>query len=241
MSDNIASEISSGSSSEYFSTSWAAYKKILENNYMGHAEAYEVLRQIISNEVRKPFRFLDLACGDACYSSRALRDTDVALYAGIDLSEAALQAAAQELTRLGCGKELKKGDLNEFDSLVEPPFDVVWIGLSLHHLDTVAKAGFMKRVHDALSEDGVFLIYEPVYIEGENKEAYFDRIKGIIENTWTGLSQEEAETLLEHVKTTEIPETMSTWTGLGNDAGFKTAEKIFSEPTGLYSIFMFRK
>ena len=136
---------------------------------------------------------------------------------------------------------LKSGDLNEFDSLAEPPLDVVWVGLSLHHLDTREKADFMKRLYSALSEDGVFLIYEPVYIEGENREAYFERIKVVIESTWTGLSQEETETLLEHVKTTELPETTDTWIGLGKDAGFKTAGKIFSEPSGLYSIFMYRK
>ncbi len=237
----MTSENTKETPSDYFKTSWAAYRKILENNYMGHVQAYQVLRDILNAEMTKPFSFLDLACGDAYYSSRALRDTRIAHYTGIDLSAAALTAAKEQLKRLDCKIELKSGDFNEFESISEPPLDVIWIGLSLHHLDTAEKAGFMKRVHNALSDDGIYLIYEPVYIDGENRDAYFVRIKRIIESTWTGLSEKETAALLDHVKTTELPETEGTWLKLGKDAGFKEAKKIFSESTGLYSVFMYRK
>jgi len=241
MTGNLKENESGKYTSKYFRRNWNAYRKIIENNYMGHVEAYVALRRVLINELEKPFSFLDLACGDAYYSSRALRGTNVSAYTGIDLSEAALQAAGDELKRLDCDKLLRTGDLREFESFIEPPHDLIWVGLSLHHLDTGEKASFMRRVHDALSEDRLFLIYEPVFIDGEDRDSYFERIRGIIESAWTGLSDEETKTLLEHVKTTEIPETADTWIRLGKDAGFRTAEKIFSEPSGLYSIFMYRK
>ena len=208
---------------------------------MGHAEAYDVLSQILVREIDKPFSFLDLACGDAYYSSRALRDTNVNHYTGIDLSEAALRAATEELKRLTCEIELIKGDFKEFERLAERLTDVIWIGLSLHHLDKGGKAHFTKRVYEALSEQGVFLIYEPVYLEDEDRASYLRRIERIIRSTWTTLSDEEIKILLEHVRTTEIPESRDTWLKLGKEAGFGTAEKIFSEPSGLYSLFKFTK
>lgn len=241
MADIMTNKKSSTDSSAYFSTSWSVYRKVLKNNYMGHVEAYQVLSQTLISEIDKPFSFLDLACGDAYYSSRALRGTKVTHYTGIDLSEAALQAAREELQRLECEKELKSGELNEFDSLTEPPLDVIWVGLSLHHLDTEEKAGFIKKVYESLSDDGIFLIYEPVFLDGEHRGSYFKRIKVIIESTWTGLSDEETGALLEHVRTTELPETEDTWIRLGRDAGLRSAEKIFSEPIGLYSLFIYRK
>jgi len=241
MQDDIDKEQSDGFSSEFFRRNWAVYRKIIENNYMGHGEAYSKLRDILLAEMKRPFSFLDLACGDAYYSSRVLIDTNVALYTGIDLSEAALSVAREELDKLDCEKQLRLGDIKESESVVEPPLDIVWVGLSLHHFETGEKAAFMKRVHADLSDDGIFLIYEPVYLEGEDRAAYYERIKRIIEDTWTGLTPEETLFLLEHVKTTELPETRGDWLNLGKQSGFTQAESIFSESSGLYSLFMFRK
>ena len=241
MPDDLIKEKSDGNSSEFFRRNWAIYRKITENNYMSHVEAYGKLRQILSDVMKRPFRFLDLACGDAYHSSRSLMGTRVTEYTGIDLSEAALSAARDELNRLDCDKVLKIGDMKEFESVIVPPHDVVWVGLSLHHFETVEKAGFMKRVHDALTHDGIFLIYEPVFIDGEDRASYFYRIKAIVENRWTGLTEEEMDLAMEHVRTTELPETPGDWIRLGKEAGFSTAEKMFSDKSGLYCLFMYRK
>ena len=241
MQDELDKEQSGGFSSRFFRSNWAVYRKIIENNYMSHVEVYSELRDILLAEMDRPFSFLDLACGDAYYSSRFLRGTNVARYTGIDLSKAALSVAREELDKLDCDQQLRLGDIKEFESVVETPLDVIWVGLSLHHFKTEEKAAFMKRVHHALAEDGIFLIYEPVYLEGEDRAAYFERIKGIINDAWTGLTADETVMLLEHVRVTELPETQGDWLNLGKQAGFGTAEKIFSESSGLYSLFMFRK
>ena len=106
MQDELKQKESGGQTSKFFRTNWAVYRKIIENNYMGHAEAYSKLRKILIGEMERPFSFLDLACGDAYYSSRFLRGTNVARYTGIDLSEAALSAARDELEILECGKAI---------------------------------------------------------------------------------------------------------------------------------------
>ena len=241
MPDDLIKEKSDGNSSDFFRRNWAIYRKITENNYMSHVEAYGKLRQILTDVMKRPFGFLDLACGDAYHSSRCLVGTRVAEYTGIDLSKAALSTAADELHRLDCGKVLEIGDMKEFESVLGAPHDVVWVGLSLHHFETVEKAGFMERVHDALTDDGIFLIYEPVFLDGEDRASYFHRIKAIVENGWTGLTEEDMDLVLEHVRTTELPETPGDWIRLGKDVGFGTAEKVFSEKYGLYCLFMYRK
>lgn len=228
-------------SSEFFRKSWDAYRKILKGNYMSHVEAYAVLGEVLKTEAEVPFNFLDLACGDAYYSSRALEDTQVSSYTGIDLSEAALEKARNELMMLNCEKELMIGDLGEFHNLISEPYRVVWLGLSLHHFDTEGKEKIMKRVCERLTDDGIFLIYEPVFLDGEDRAGYNVRIKNIIESTWTGLDTDETEFLLEHVRETELPERVETWIELGKQAGFSMGENLYIAPSELYGLFKYKK
>ena len=41
------------------------YRKMVENDYLFHREAYAQLRRVLLEEASQPFQFLDLACGDA--------------------------------------------------------------------------------------------------------------------------------------------------------------------------------
>ena len=80
---------SSDPSNEFFNEQWELYQKVLSNNYMGHREIYNVLHEFLVNYYNKPFKMLDLGCGDASFSSQALLDTKINSYCGIDLSEPA--------------------------------------------------------------------------------------------------------------------------------------------------------
>src|SRR5262249_46267857 len=76
-----------------FEREWLTYRKIIDNNYSFHREVYGELHRILVDEAVQPFRFLDLACGDASVTVTALRGTRAAHYHGIDLSQAALDLA----------------------------------------------------------------------------------------------------------------------------------------------------
>ena len=76
---------------------WQLYRKVVDNNYLFHREAYARLHQILVDEGSRPFRFLDIACGDARATAGALKGTRVAHYHGIDLSHAALDLASNAL------------------------------------------------------------------------------------------------------------------------------------------------
>ena len=84
-----------------FQHQWQLYRKFVDNNYFYHHEVYGQLHRILVDEVVQPFRFLDIACGDARATVETLRGMRVAHYYGIDLSQAALELASKALKLLG--------------------------------------------------------------------------------------------------------------------------------------------
>jgi SAM-dependent methyltransferase len=86
----------------FFQEQWQIYRKFVDNNYFYHREVYGQLHRILVDEAVWPFRFLDIACGDARATVDALKGTRVAHYHGIDLSQAALDLASKALEALAC-------------------------------------------------------------------------------------------------------------------------------------------
>ena len=223
-----------------FIKNWSIYRKIIENNNMSHKEGYSVLKQIISDEMRKPFSFLDLACGDAYYSSRILNGTKAAKYIGIDISDQALSFARDNFKESNIEADFINSDFVNFQEFVDTEPDVIWVGFSVHHLDSSQKLEFMKDVREVLADGGLFMLYEPILLDGEDLDQYYVRFENTFYKYWKGLDNEESEFLLEHVRETEKPETAGDWIALGKEAGFEKSEKVFSERTGLYEIFMYK-
>src|SRR3712207_2053429 len=93
-----------------FQTQWQTYRKVIERNYMFHREVYGLLHEMLVTEAPKPFRFLDIACGDAWGSATALNETEISRYFGIDLSEQALALAEETLKPLPCPVTLVQAD-----------------------------------------------------------------------------------------------------------------------------------
>ena len=112
-------------------------------------EVYALLKNVLSGQIPKPFNFLDIACGDASASAAALKDTSIARYFGIDLSARSLELASENLKVLSCPFELRCCDFAQAIADWLEPVDVVWIGMSLHHLQPLEKAELMKNVHKA--------------------------------------------------------------------------------------------
>lgn len=158
-----------------FQQEWRIYRTLVDKNYLFHREAYACLHQILVDEVRHPFRFLDIACGDATASVGALAETPITHYFGIDLSAAALDFARQALADLPCPVTLEQADFVEALREWAEPVDVVWLGLSLHHLRTPEKLEVMRGIHTILDEGGHFLLYEDTSPDGEARDSWLAR------------------------------------------------------------------
>src|ERR1700746_3638711 len=158
-----------------FQHQWQLYSKFVDNNYFYPREVYGQLHRILVEEAVQPFRFLDIACGDARATVETLKGTRVAHYYGIDLSSAALELASEGLKALGCPVTLYHRDFVEALRNWPEPVDVAWIGLSLHHLIAPAKLSLMREVRGIVGDSGLFLIYENASPDGEDRDAWLHR------------------------------------------------------------------
>lgn len=216
-----------------FLRGWQTYRKVLDKNYMFHREVYDSLRKVVLDRARRPYRFLDVACGDASASARALMGTQIEHYYGVDISGPALEIAQRELSVLSCPVTLEQSDFVAALANWTTVLDVVWVGQSLHHLDTAAKLHFMKHVRRVLNESGHFLIWEPTLLDGEVEDGWISRFESVSQSRWSSLTEEEWSAMLAHVRASDHPETADTWQGLGIEAGFQKAAQIYVGPTQL--------
>jgi SAM-dependent methyltransferase len=223
-----------------FAQDWQTYAKLVDHDYLFHREVYGTLHRILVEDFPGPFRFLDLACGDARGIVGALEGTSVAHYHGVDLSRPALDMASVALEALSCPVELDQRDFVAAMADRPEPADVIWIGLSLHHLQPADKLVILREARGVLGSGGEMLLYEPARRDGESRDDYLTRFTATNRPLWSALSEPEWAAILDHVVRCDFPETASGWLALGREAGFGRVESAFLAPTDLYRMLRFR-
>lgn len=223
---------------DMFNAQLATYRKVVRENLMYHREVYGVLRETISESMPGSFRFLDIACGDASASVAMLRTTAIGSYVGIDLSPPSVELARETVRALPCPAEVRCRDFVEAMAEWREPVDVAWIGMSLHHLQTEEKAGLMRRIHDVLPETGLFVIWEPTLIDGEDRMAWLGRASAL-RDEWAVVSDAEFAAMENHMLLADFPETAGTWLDMGVAAGFRRAEEVLLVPSRMARVFKY--
>jgi hypothetical protein len=222
---------------DVFQENAEVYRKMVDQNYLFHREVYSCLHSILKR--RQPFRLLDVACWDAACSAGALAGTQILEYHGIDIVPEALAVASANLRRtIACPIHLLEGDFVSALAHWESPVDVVWIGLSLHHLASPAKLGVMRDIWSFLPRHGELLIYENTSPVGENRDSWLARWD-LQRTAWTAYSEEEFRRMNEHVHAHDYPETCSDWLEMGQKAGFTEVSEIYCCPTDLFRMYRF--
>ena len=221
-----------------FLREWQTYRKMVDHNYLFHREAYDRLHRFLVEEVAEPFRFLDVACGDAIATVRALAGTRIAHYHGIDQSPAALALARESLTALSCPVVIEQSDFVDALSKLPAPADVVWIGLSLHHLHTPKKLAVLRSIREIVGERGRLLIYEDVSRNGEDRASWLRRWDAH-RPSWLAFTDEEWDAVTAHVHAADFPETIAGWHELSHVAGFGNVQELFVAPTDLLRMYCF--
>lgn len=223
-----------------FRNQWQAYQKLVDHDYLAHREVGRILHRQLVETVGRPFRFLDLACGDASMTIASLKETPVIEYHGIDLSAPALDLAKKSVDSLSCEAQLEQNDFVAAMRERPEPADVAWIGLSLHHLQTNDKRELMREVRGVVGDGGLFLIYEPARLDGESRPAFLERFDNVYRSAWSALTPAEWDIIWEHVQAADFPEPASDWAQLGRDAGFDGARELFTDPAGILKVFCYR-
>jgi SAM-dependent methyltransferase len=222
-----------------FFSQWDIYRLCIEHNTLFHREVGAILRRELLPSTA-PFTFLDLACGDADLTAAALRGTRMSSYTGVDFSAPALALAANKIAELGCPRTLHEADFTEFLRQNKMQFDVIYLGLSLHHLERETKREMMAHLRRATAPGGTFYLFEPFLRPGEHREGYVARWAAAMDGPYDPFPPEARDALREHVRASEKPESQDEYLSAARAAGFEDGKILFTDPDNFYSLFRFR-
>jgi len=219
----------------HFFDQWHVYKRVVELNYLHHREAYAAVAKVL-DRYEQPIRFLDLGAGDAAFTSRVLRERNVARYEAVDLSPVALDLARQNFAGTNCEAVFTVGDFCDALKSGDSKADVIFIGLSFHHLPLADKEAMLPVIRGRLAERGSFLCYEPINEEGETRTHVLDRWWQDVLRNWTELTPEELSAVKDHVFGNDYPESCATYARLAKEAGFAETRILYRDPGSFYAV-----
>lgn len=239
MSTRLPEQIHDAQSVRAFFDGWNLYRRIVESDYLYHHSVRDALNAWL-DAFERPFSFLDLGCGDAEFGTGLLKGRAVLSYTGIDISPVALDLAAKNTRDFPASCSLQTGDFLTALSSLPESFDLIYIGLSLHHLKRGEKEIFFNELRRKLKSGGRLLIFDPVLKPGESRESYMRRWVDHAKHSWSALTGEEVAAAVEHVTSADHPEEISTLNRMASASGFRNAEILFADPTRFYALMVFR-
>jgi cyclopropane fatty-acyl-phospholipid synthase-like methyltransferase len=216
--------------SEFFNA-WAIYQKVLANNYMHHREIYQAVKALLAEQLEtRPFKLLDLGCGDASFLVQALEGRAIQHYTGFDLSDPALALAAENIAPLGCRAELINIDFMTGLAQTKERFDIVFTSYALHHLTREEKSKFFHLAHSVLSENGMLLIIDTMREPNETLPVYLDNYCQWVQEQWLQCEEQEFTAIFQHIRNNDLPETAADLSALAEAADFYPATSIYQLP-----------
>lgn len=221
-----------------FFAQWEVYRQCIKQNTLHHREVWALLHATL--EKHPPFRFLDIACGDAAMTTAALTGTAVTSYTGVDFSGPALDEARRMTQELPCPVEFHEMDYVDFVAGERGQFDIIYLGLSLHHLGRENKRRTLADIRRLTAPEGSFFLYEPILLEGESRADCLGRWQKQLETVYRSFTPEARESLWMHVSTADHPEASSEYLAAAEAAGFSESAVLFTDAARLYSLFRFR-
>jgi ubiquinone/menaquinone biosynthesis C-methylase UbiE len=200
---------------------WAMYDAVVRHDYMWHAELGAALAAW-AVRFGRPLRIVDLGCSDASLVTSGFGTADVEHYLGVDLAESSIERARGNLAIWSGRFDLVCGNLaHVLATLPDASANVLLASYSLHHFSTDDKLKLIGEVWRLLEPGGAFLWIDAVRDDGENRDVYIDRLTRAMSNDWHGLTVEQRERGVAHVRTSDYPETESWMLEQVEAAGFR--------------------
>lgn len=224
-----------------FFDQWATFRKTVVSNCFCHREVYAALRQFLNSHHARAFTLVDLGCGDAATMTFALEDTYVSNYCGVDLSEVALQFARANAQSLVCAKSFFEGDYFEIVRRGMCQGDVIWIGLSFHHLSPSKQREFVSAAAGAVAPGGHLMIYDVFGDNGDPRETTLGRVWSECVEQCPTLTADELASIHEHMWSCDHPATVATLSEHAEQAGFEPPITLFANDSGLCRLLSMRR
>jgi cyclopropane fatty-acyl-phospholipid synthase-like methyltransferase len=214
-----------------FFNQWNIYQKVIQNNYMFHKQIHQVIHKLLLEHFQQvPFSFLDLGCGDSSLIAKTLNDIPISCYHGIDISEIALAASKKNFASSSFDIVLSQGDYFEITNQLKTKFDVIMSGYSLHHLPLGQKDILFANCRKNLKKSGIFLVYDLIKKDDENREEYLERYWKNCKNSRREMTIKELENSKKHIFEGDIPESIETLNHLASKHGFQKAKVLYRDP-----------
>ncbi len=208
---------------------WAMYDAVVRHDYMRHAELANAL-SVWAAEFGRPLRIVDLGCSDASLATSGFCDADVDHYLGVDLAESSIERARGRLAIWPGKVELVCGNLAEvLATLPDGSANTLLASYSLHHFSTADKLKLIDEAWRLLAPGGSLLWIDAVRDDGEDRDAYIDRLTHVMSHDWVGLTAEQRERGVEHVRTSDYPETKSWMLAHVEAAGFRPGGTLLED------------
>jgi ubiquinone/menaquinone biosynthesis C-methylase UbiE len=210
-----------------FFDAWSLYDQVLDCNYMFHDELYQSIKSLLNQHYGdRPFKVLDLGCGSARHFAPVLREQKIANYRGYDLSEVAISKARENLAPIQEVVKLCQGDLLAGLQETVESVDLIFSSFALHHLSLAEKSQFFRIASEKLNPQGLLLLIDVLREETDSLDQHLDNYTNWIGTDWTAIAPMGKESIYEHIRNHDFPETVSTIKEMSKQAGFSTATEI---------------
>jgi cyclopropane fatty-acyl-phospholipid synthase-like methyltransferase len=232
---------------DLFQQGWKNYRLILEYDYLWHGMAADALERLIADRIDRPgvLRFLDLACGDSATTSMVLnriaerRPTSSRIvYLGVDNSRIALAEAGRTRFVAGIEPTFVESDFVEFLKSGDSRFDVIYVGMSAHHLGLGRLPEFFAAVRERLSPGGLFVAFETFCLPDETRDEHMARLHAIVRNFWIRMPQSARDHVIAHTTECDFPVTVADWNEGASQAGLGPGKIVMKSPDRLSAMIV---
>ena len=131
--------------------------------------------------------------------------------------------------------------LSNNETNINNKYDIIFIGLSLHHLRLDDKLKFFESAIKSLNTNGSLIIYEPIFQLNKTRDDYYKHVKHVMSTTCTTLIEGDLEIIFEHMLTYDFPEEIQTYYTLADKVGFTSKDLLYSANEGFYALLRFQK
>lgn len=202
----------------------SVFDDMLSRSVPFYDEVRKLVISLILAEQEEGKKVLDLGSSTAKFLLDLHSKMDVKMQLkGLDNSQAMLDRAEQKCRAFGADIELEFADMLSYDYANE---DIIVANYTLQFIRPMQRVELIRKLHEGLKEDGIFIFSEKVVFEDKKLDKEFIDIYYDYKKE-QGYSEYEIAQKREALENVLIPFTIKENIQMCKDAGFKQIDTVF--------------